>query len=83
MNGLKHGYRSKAHIFNMRLGRYVVRVAARNIAIIRAFLRLRRLEHSLRRKPQTPVSMLQLDYLRALLESRMSAPMPARPRQTE
>jgi hypothetical protein len=79
MNGLKHGHRSRAHIFDMRRARYVLRLAARNIAIVRAYLRLRRLEDSLRHKPETPFSRLQLNYARDVLEGITRSPMPARP----
>ena len=79
MNGLKHGYRSRAHIFEMRRARYLLRLTARNIAILRLHLRIRRLEQSLRRKPQTPFSTLHLNHLRDVLKGRTSAPMPARP----
>jgi hypothetical protein len=79
MNGLKHGYRSRAHIWDMRRARYVLRLAARNIAILRLHLRIRRLEQSLRRKPPTPFSTLQLNYLRDVLEGRTNAPMPCPP----
>jgi hypothetical protein len=79
MNGLKHGYRSRAHIFEMRQARYVLRLAARNIAIVNAYLRLRRLENSLRGKPQTPFSTLQLNHARDVLVGITSSPMPVRP----
>jgi len=79
MNGLKHGYRSRAHIFEMRRARYLLRLTARNIAILRLHLRIRRLEQSLRRKPSTPFSTLQLDHLRDVLKGRRNAPMPVRP----
>jgi hypothetical protein len=79
MNGLKHGYRSRAHIFDMRRARYVLRLAARNIAIVRAHLRLRRLEDSLRHKPETPFSKLQLNHFRGVLEGITASPMPERP----
>ena len=79
MNGLKHGHRSQAHIFDMRRARYVLRLAARNIAILRLHLRIRRLEQSLSRKPQTPFSTLQLKHLRDVLKGITSAPMPERP----
>src|SRR6185503_20828853 len=46
MNGMKHGYRSRAHIFEMRRARYLLRLTARNIAILRLHLRIRRLEQS-------------------------------------
>ena len=79
MNGMKHGFRSRAHIFKRRHATYVLRLAARNIAIVRTVLRLRRLLHSLRRRPQTPFSMLQLNHLHAVLDGLTSAPMPIPP----
>ena len=39
MNALRHGFRSREHIETARLARHTLRVAARNIAIIRAHLR--------------------------------------------
>lgn len=43
MNPLKHGGRSRAHILEMRRVRYALRLAARNIALLRAHIRLRKL----------------------------------------
>ena len=42
-NPLKHGGRSRAHILEMRRVRYALRLAARNIALLRAHIRLRKL----------------------------------------
>ena len=43
INPLKHGGRSRAHILEMRRVRYALRLAAYNVARLRAFIRLRRL----------------------------------------
>ena len=42
MNALRHGFRRREHIETARLARHTLRVAARNIAIIRTHLRLLR-----------------------------------------
>jgi hypothetical protein len=42
-NALKHGGRSRAHILEMRRVRYALRLAARNVALLRAHIRLRKL----------------------------------------
>ena len=67
MNGLKHGGRSRAHIMEMRRVRYVLRLAARNIAILRTHIRVKRLEHALAAAPQTPATVLKLTALRGVL----------------
>ena len=41
MNALKHGFRSRATIGEYRRIRHVLRLAARNIAILRAHIRAR------------------------------------------
>src|SRR5687768_5097590 len=42
MNALRHGFRSREHTETARLARHTLRVAASNLAIIRAHLRLLR-----------------------------------------
>ena len=79
MNGLKHGLRTREGMLARRLARYVLGLAARNNAIVRAFLRLKRLEQSLRHRPHTPLSLLQLNHARAVLEGLRRSPMPTRP----
>jgi len=41
MNALKHGYRSQARIRELRRVRYVLRLAARNIEMVRLHIRMR------------------------------------------
>ncbi len=43
MNALRHGGRSRAHIQELRKIRHVLRLSARNIALVRAFIRAQRL----------------------------------------
>ncbi len=69
MNGLKHGGRSRAHIMQMRRVRNVLRLAARNIAILRTHIRVTRLEHALAAAPQTPATISKLTALRDVLAS--------------
>ena len=76
MNGLKHGGRSRAHIMQMRRVRYVLRLAARNIAILRTYNRLTRVEHALAVEPQTPATILKLTALRDGLARLTSAGPP-------
>src|SRR5689334_1460341 len=42
MNALRHGFRSREHIEVARMARHVLRVAERNLAIIRAYLQEQR-----------------------------------------
>jgi hypothetical protein len=42
MNALKHGYRSRATIREYQRIRYVLRLAARNIAMLRVHIRARK-----------------------------------------
>ena len=67
MNGLKHGGRSRAHIMQMRRVRHALRLAARNIAILRTHIRVTRLEHALAAAPQTPATISKLSALRGVL----------------
>ena len=67
MNALKHGGRSRAHIMQMRRVRNVLRLAARNIAILRTHIRVTRLEHALAAAPQTPATISKLAALRGVL----------------
>ena len=67
MNALKHGGRSHAHIMEMRRIRYALRLAARNIAILRTHIRVTRLEHSLAATPQTHETLTKLTALRGVL----------------
>jgi hypothetical protein len=41
MNALKHGYRSQARIRELRRVRYILRLAARNIEMVRLHIRMR------------------------------------------
>ena len=79
MNGLKHGGRSRAHIMEMRRVRYVLRLAARNIAILRTYNRVTRLEQALALEPQTPATISKLSALRAVL-ARLTSTVPPHPR---
>ena len=78
MNGLKHGGRSRAHIMQMRRMRYVLRLAARNIAMLRTHIRITRLEQSLALEPQTPQTISKLSALRDVL-ARLANALPPRP----
>ena len=78
MNGLKHGGRSRAHIMQMRRVRNVLRLAARNIAILRTHIRVTRLEHALAAAPQTPANILKLSALRDVL-ARLTSTVPPNP----
>jgi hypothetical protein len=81
MNGLKHGGRSRAHIMEMRRIRYVLRLTARNIAILRTYNRVRRLESALAREsqtPQTPQTISTIEALRGVL-GRLTSTVPPRP----
>ena len=51
-NALRHGGRSRARIHELRKIRYVLRVAARNIALAKAVIRLRR-------RPALPRALLR------------------------
>jgi len=77
MNGLKHGGRSRAHIMEMRRIRYVLRLAARNIAILRTHIRVTRLERTLAAAPRTPATVSKLEALRAVLARLTSAAPPS------
>jgi hypothetical protein len=78
MNGLKHGGRSRVHIMEMRRARYVLRLAERNIAILRTYNRITRLERMLAVKPQTPEALLKLALLRDVL-ARLTRAIPPNP----
>ena len=76
MNGLKHGGRSRAHVMQMRRVRHALRLAARNIAILRTHIRVTRLEHALAAAPQTPATVSKLSALRDVLASLTSTVPP-------
>jgi hypothetical protein len=78
MNGLKHGGRSRAHVMEMRRIRYVLRLTARNIAILRTYNRMRRLESALAREAQTPRTISTIEALRGVL-GRLTSTVPPRP----
>jgi len=78
MNGLKHGGRSRAHIMQMRRVRNVLRLAARNIAILRTHIRVTRLEHTLAAAPRTPATISKLTALRDVL-ARLTSTVPPNP----
>lgn len=78
MNGLKHGGRSRVHIMEMRRVRYVLRLAARNIAMLRTHIRVTRLEHALAAAPQTPETLSKLALLRSVL-ARLTSTVPPNP----
>ncbi len=78
MNALKHGGRSRAHIMQMRRVRYALRLAARNIAILRTHIRVTRLEHALAAAPQTPATLSKLSALRDVL-ARLTSAIPPNP----
>ena len=67
MNGLKHGGRGRAHIMEFRRIRYVLRLAERNIAILRTHNRVTRLERNFAVKPRTEEALLKLALVRARL----------------
>jgi hypothetical protein len=86
MNGLKHGDRSLAHLmeyrrarFDLRRVRYVLNLAARNIAILKTHNRITRLEHSLAGKSHAPETALRLTALRHALANLTSAAPLKRP----
>jgi hypothetical protein len=80
MNALKHGGRSRAHIMQMRRVRNALRLAARNIAILRTHIRVTRLEHTLALEPQTPAAISKLQALRDVLASLTNGvPCPPKP----
>ena len=79
MNGLKHGVRSLAHIMEMRRVRYALRLAERNIAMLRTHIRIAQLEHALSFKPQTPEANLKLRMLREVLARLTSEVLPRPP----
>ncbi len=76
MNALKHGGRSRAHIMQLRRVRYVLRLAARNIAILRTHIRVMRLEQTLAAAPQTPATLSKLTALRGVLAALTSTASP-------
>jgi len=76
MNGLKHGGRSRAHIMQMRRVRHALRLATRNIAILRTHIRVTRLEHALAAAPQTPATISKLAALRGVLAALTSTGPP-------
>ena len=78
MNALKHGGRSRAHIMQMRRVRNVLRLAARNIAILRTHIRVTRLEHALAAAPQTPATLSKLAALRGVL-AKLTSTVPPNP----
>jgi hypothetical protein len=79
MNGLKHGGRSRAHIMEFRRIRYVLRLAERNIAILRTYNRITQLERTFAVKPQTPEALLKLALLRTRL-AHLATTAPPHPR---
>ena len=78
MNALKHGGRSRAHIMQMHRVRHALRLAARNIAILRTHIRVARLEQALAAAPQTPATMSKLNALRGVL-ARLTSTVPPNP----
>jgi hypothetical protein len=76
MNALKHGGRSRAHILQLRRVRNALRLAARNIAILRTHIRVTRLERALALEPQTPETISKLNALRDVLARLTSAGPP-------
>jgi hypothetical protein len=76
MNALKHGGRSRAHIMQLRRVRHALRLAARNIAILRTHIRVTRLERALASAPQTPATISKLTALRDVLARLTSAGPP-------
>lgn len=79
MNGLKHGGRSRAHIMEMRRIRYVLRLTARNIAILCTYNRVRRLESALARGSRAPQTISKIEALRGVLARRMRTVPPSPP----
>ena len=61
INPLKHGGRSRAHILEMRRVRHALRLAAYNVARLRAFIRLRALSahETMRRTVVSPPEMFR------------------------
>jgi multidrug resistance efflux pump len=79
MNALRHGFRSREHIETARFARHTLRVAARNLAIIRAHLRLLR-----QQKEGTLSSDLSAEAQRAKAEAQLGLrPNPRRRRHRE
>jgi hypothetical protein len=78
MNALKHGGRSRAHIMEMRRMRYVLRLTARNIAILRTYNRITRLERALAHKPRALDALPKLQRLRDAL-ARLTNAAPPKP----
>jgi len=67
MNALKHGYRSRATIREYQKIRYVLRLAARNIGMLRAHIRAR----DLAARPQIKFKPW---YLRLLASAKAASP---------
>ena len=70
---------ARIRLWQPRRIRYVLRLCARNIAILRLHNRITRLERSVARKPQTPDAMSKIRGLRDVL-ARLTSALPCPPR---